>query len=115
MKAVWTIDNNLPALQEEIPSWVPPSVVTIALGGHLRWEPRRFNCRGEEQPIDPIGRRLLIDPRMERVWGELKKHIPNEPYITKVNQECYASDLNNSDAKPPAMLERLTAVQRFRE
>jgi|GEM_PF-6963877 len=48
----------------EIPPWVPQSVKQIALALPV-WKSRDG---------DPLGRRLLLDERMEGVWRELAKH-----------------------------------------
>lgn len=48
----------------EIPPWVPQSVKQIALAFPV-WKSRDG---------DPVGRRLLLDERMEGVWRELAKH-----------------------------------------
>ncbi len=49
---------------EEIPDWVPASVRNIATAYTIRAD----RCK------EPLGSRLLLDPRMRKVWNELQRH-----------------------------------------
>lgn len=69
-----TDEALLIARRDEIPPWVPWYVKEIALILPV-WKSR---VNG-----DPIGRRLLLDPRMEPVWTYLRKRKIEEECLTK--------------------------------
>jgi hypothetical protein len=56
---------------EEIPDWVPPPVRNIASA---------FTIRANRNK-EPLGSRLLLDARMQKVWTELQKHEVNSATV----------------------------------